>query len=150
MTYSLTFIAISVGNFNLGIFSLLLVFFITLTFYSKPEDLYFVWSFIDSPKGFLMKKIRTGLVYSTMLSTPILIILSIFFFSEIKILLIFQLLGYIYLITIILAKYSAYPNEMSLPQGILFSLSLMLPPALFITIPLFYYQSIKSLTSILK
>jgi len=149
MTYSLTFIAISVGNFNLGIFSLLLVFFITLTFYSKPEDLYFVWSFIDSPKGFLMKKIRTGLVYSTMLSTPILIILSIFF-SEIKILLIFQLLGYIYLITIILAKYSAYPNEMSLPQGILFSLSLMLPPALFITIPLFYYQSIKSLTSILK
>lgn len=96
MTYSLTFIAISVGNFNLGIFSLLLVFFITLTFYSKPEDLYFVWSFIDSPKGFLMKKIRTGLVYSTMLSTPILIILSIFFFSEIKILLIFQLLGYIY------------------------------------------------------
>jgi len=62
----------------------------------------------------------------------------------------FSTIGLHLLITIILAKYSAYPNEMSLPQGILFSLSLMLPPALFITIPLFYYQSIKSLTSILK
>lgn len=45
IAYILTLIAISVDNFNLGIFSLLLVFIVTLGFYTKPENEYFVWSF---------------------------------------------------------------------------------------------------------
>lgn len=147
--YFLTFMAVSVANFNLGVFALLLVFLISLSFYSKLENEYYVWTFIDTPKGFIIKKIKAGIVYSTILVIPIFIVLSIFFFDEIYSLLIFMLLGYVYLITIILAKYSAYPNEMNLPQGILIGISLLFPPILIGIIPFFYLQSIKRLNDIL-
>ncbi len=147
--YFLTFMAIYVGNFNLGIFALLLVFLVSFSFYSKPEDEYYIWSFITTSKGFLFEKIKIGLVYTTVLSIPILIVLGIFFLSEINTLLIFQLLGYVYLVTIILAKYSAYPYAMNLPQGILIGISLLFPPILIAIIPFFYLQSTKRLNDIL-
>lgn len=147
--YFLTFMAIIVGNFNLGIFALLFVFLISFSFYLKPENEYYVWSFIDSPNEFLIKKIKIGLVHSTFLSLPILLALGFFFLSEINTLLIFQLLAYVYLITIILAKYSAYPYEMNLPQGIFIGISLLFPPILVGIIPFFYWQSTKRLNDIL-
>lgn len=147
--YFLTLMAISVGNFNLGVFALLLVYLVSLSYYSKPENEYYVWTFIDRPKGFLIKKIKTGLIYSTILNIPILIALGIFFLSQIYTLLIFLLLGYVYLVTIILAKYSAYPNEMNLPQGILIGISILFPPILIGIIPFFYLQSTKRLNNIL-
>ena len=149
IAYFLAFMSISVGNFNLGVFALLLVFIVSLSFYSKPENEYYIWSYITTPKGFLFEKIKIGFVYSTILSLPILIALGIFFSSEITTLLIFQLLGYIYLTTIILAKYSAYPSEMNLPQGILIGISLLFPPILIGVIPYFYFQSTKKLNNIL-
>ncbi len=60
IAYLLTYISISVGNFNLGIFSLLLVFLVALSYYSKLEHEYFIWSFNLSPTDFLMEKIKTG------------------------------------------------------------------------------------------
>ena len=147
--YFLTFMAIYAGNFNLGIFALLVVFLVSLSFYSKPENEYYIWSFITTSKGFLFEKIKTGLVHSTVLSIPILTVLGIFFLSEITTLLIFQLLGYIYLVTIILAKYAAYPNAMNLPQGILIGISLIFPPILIGIIPFFYLQSTRRLNDIL-
>jgi hypothetical protein len=147
--YFLTFMAVSVGNFNLGIFALLLVFLVSLSFYSKLENEYYVWSYIDTPKGFIIKKIKSGLFNSTILALPIFIVLGVFFFSEKYTLLIFLLLGYVYLVTIILAKYSGYPNEMNLPQGILIGLSVLFPPILIGIIPFFYLQSNKRLKDIL-
>lgn len=147
--YFLTFMAVYAGNFNLGVFALLLVFLVSIFFYSKLENEYYIWTFIDTPTGFLVKKIKTGLVYSTALVIPILIVMGIFFLSEINTLLIFLLLGYVYLVTIILAKYSAYPNEMNLPQGILIGISLLFLPILIAIIPFFYMQSIKRLNDIL-
>ncbi len=145
LNYSLACIAASVGNFNLGVFALLLVFLLSFSFYSKPENEYYVWSFIDTPKGFLIKKIKTAFLYSTLLSIPILLILCIFFPGEIKTILLFQLLSYIYLVTIIFAKYSNYPDEMNVPQGFLIALSVLFPPVLVGVIPFFYVQSMKKL-----
>lgn len=147
--YFLTFMAVSANNFNLGVFALLLVCLVSFSFYSKPETEYYVWTFIDTPKRFLIRKIKTGLIYSTILMIPILIILEIFFLSETYTLLIFLLLSYVYLITIILAKYSAYPKEMNFPQGILIGISLLFPPILIGIIPFLYLQSIKRLNDIL-
>ena len=150
MAYLLTYISISVGNFNLGIFSLLLVFLVALSYYSKLEHEYFIWSFNLSPTDFLMEKIKTGLAYTTLSSIPILIALSIYFNSELETLLTFLLLGFAYLITIILAKYSVYPNEVSIPQGLLIAISLMFPPILIGVIPFFYFESKKRLKTILQ
>jgi hypothetical protein len=150
LAYLLTYISIYVGNFNLGVFSLLLVFLVALSYYSKLEHEYYIWSFNVSPKDFLKEKIKTGLLYSTLSSVPILIALSISFDSELETLLTFLLLGFAYLITIILAKYSVYPNEMNIPQGVLIAISFMFPPILIGVIPYFYIQSNERLNTILQ
>lgn len=148
VAYFLTVMAVVAGNFNLGLFSLILLFFISLTFYANPENEYFVWSYKITPNQFLAEKIKTAVFYSTLLSIPVLATLCLFFFSDAGIILAFQLLGYVAIITLILAKYSAYPDPMNLPQVIIFVLTLQLPPILVVVIPFFYLQSVKRLNEI--
>lgn len=150
LAYLLTYISISVGNFNLGIFSLLLIFVVALSYYSKLEHEYYIWSFNVSPKDFLVEKIKTGLLFTTLSSLPILMAMAIYFNSELETLLTFLVLGFAYLTTIILAKYSVYPYEMSIPQGVLIAISLLFPPILIGIIPYFYFQSNKRLNTILQ
>ena len=150
IAYFLTYISVSVGNFNIGVFSMLLVFMITLSYYSKLENEYYVWSFSLTPKEFLAEKIKTGLPYSTLAIIPIVIPLGIYFYPQLETLVTFVILGYSYIITLILAKYSVYPNEMNIPQGILIAISFIFPPILVGIIPYFYHQSSKRLNGILE
>lgn len=150
IAYSLAYISISVNNFNLGIFSILLIFLVSLSYYSKLENEYYIWSYNLSPKCFLLEKVGTGFFYITLSSIPILIPLAVYFSSQLVILLTFLILGYAYLVTIIFAKYSAYPKEMNIPQGVLIAISLTFPPMLIGIIPYFYLQSNKRLKAILQ
>ncbi len=150
IAYFLTYVSISVGSFNIGVFSMLLIGIICFSYYSKIENEYFIWNFNLSPKEFLLEKTKTCLLFFTLLTLPIIIALSISFFNQIDILIVFLLLSYVYLTTIIFAKYSTFPNEMNMSQGILIAISFMFPPMLFIFIPLFYLQSIKKLNTILN
>jgi hypothetical protein len=149
LAYFLTFMAISVGNFNLGVFSLVLVFMVCLTYYSEVEVTYYVWVHAQQPTSFLWLKIKTGLLYSSMLSLPVAITLCFFNPGYWHIILAFQLLGYAYLSTLILAKYSAFPSSMGLPQSILLALCFTMPPLLLVAAWLFYRQSTRRLQPIL-
>jgi len=148
--YFLTYISVAVDNFNLGIFAMLLIGITCFSYYSKIENDYFVWNYNLSSKEFLLEKTKTCLIYFSLLCLPIIITLGIFFFNQIDILIVFILLCYAYLIIIIFAKYSSFPNEMNMSQGILIATSFMFPPILIIFIPLFYSQSIKKLNTILN
>jgi len=150
IAYFLTYISVSVGNFNLGIFSMLLIGITCFSYYSKIENDYFVWNYNLSPKEFLFEKTKTCLINFSLLNLPITLTLGSVFFNQIDILIVFILLCYVYLSTMIFAKYSSFPNEMNMSQGILIGLSLMFPPILLILIPLFYSQSIKKLNIILN
>ena len=150
IAYFLAYISISVGNFNLGVFSMLLIGLTCFSYYSKIENDYFVWNYNLSSKEFLIEKTKTCLIFFTLLSLPIIIALSISFFEEIDILIVFILLCYAYLTTIIFAKYSSFPNEINMSQGILIAISFMFPPILLIFIPLFYSQSVKKLNTVLN
>jgi hypothetical protein len=145
IAYILTFIAISVDNFNLGIFALLLIFIVVHSFYNSQEQEYYVWSFTLTAKQFLMEKIKTALFYSTLLCLPILLTLSFFYYANIISLIVFYILGCVFLITIIFAKYSAYPNEMNIPEGISIVLCITFPPFLIVIGPYFYLKAIKKL-----
>ena len=129
---------------------MLLIGIICFSYYSKIENDYFVWNYNLSPKEFLIEKTKTCLLFFTFLILPIIITLGFSFISQIDILIVFILLCYAYLITIIFAKYSSFPNDMSISQGILIGLSLVFPPILILFIPLFYSQSIKKLNAILN
>lgn len=148
--YLLTIIAISVNNLNLGIFALLLIFIVTFTFYLKPENEYYVWSFSTSSARFLLGKLVTAARYSAFLALPPAIALCVFYPSEIDTILMFLFLGFIFLWTIILAKYSSYPNEINLPEGILIAVCIYFPPLLVFLMPYFYVKSIRKLNAILK
>lgn len=146
----LTFMAINVDNFNLGIFSLLLVFLTSLSFYTTPEQSYFVWIYALEPKAFLLEKIKSAILMSTIISLPIAICLMFFYPENLWIILAFQCLGYLYLVMVVLAKYTAFPGQMNVPQGILFALSIWFPPMLLAVIPIFYSKATKKLKAYLE
>lgn len=150
IAYFLTYISVSVGNFNLGVFSMLLIGLICFSYYSKTENEYFVWNYNLSSKEFLLEKTKTCLIYFSLLSLPVIITLGIMFSNQISILIVFLLLCYVYLATIIFAKYSSFPNQMNISQGILIATSFIFPPILLVFTPLFYSQSIKKLNTVLN
>ena len=149
ISYGLTFVAVSINNFNLGLFALLFMLLIILSYYTKPENEFFVWSYSLTAINFLKEKMKTAFVFSTFLALPIIISLSVSFFNHIQILLLFTLFYYLSLFTVIAAKYSAYPQEMNLPRLILLISGFLFPPLFFIITPYFFIQSVNRLKYIL-
>ncbi len=148
--YALTIIAVAVDNFNLGIFAILLVFAITLTYYTKPENEYYVWAYSLSAKKFLLEKIKTATLFSAALVFPIAVILGIFFPQSIVLLLVFYLAGLAFLIYMIVSKYATYPAELNITQAIILVVCIGFPPLLIFMIPYFFRKSENRLTSLLQ
>lgn len=148
--YALTIIAVAADNFNLGIFAMLLVFAITLTYYTKPENEYYVWAYSLSAKRFLLEKIKTATLFSAALVFPIAVMLGIFFSQSIVLLLVFYLAGWAFLIYMIVSKYATYPNELNITQAILLVICIGFPPLLIFMIPYFFRKSENRLTSLLQ
>jgi len=149
IAYLLTCIAIVVNNFNLGIFSMLLLFAIMLSFYTKPEDEYYVWSHRLSATQFLLHKIKVAASYAIILIIPVVVALGIFFYHKLDMIFMFLLCGYAFLVCIIVAKYAAYPGEISLMQGFLIAAGLYFPPVLMLLIPYFFSRSVTRLKPLL-
>lgn len=145
----LVFMSVISGNFNLGIASLILVFLVCMSFFLNPENEFYVWIFNLSPGRFLCEKMKTAIFHSTLLSLPVLIVLLVFYSDKLLIILAFQGLAYIYLTTVVLAKYSAYPHQVSLPQLVILVFTIWLPPLLIAVIPFFFRQSVNRLKPIL-
>mgnify|MGYP001184998994 CR=1 FL=1 len=141
---------IVVDNFNLGAFALAVVFFTSMSYYSEPEKLQYVWIFAQQPKGFIWRKIKTAMLHVSILTLPLLAVLAIFFPGYIPVLIGLQCLGYAYLAATILAKYAAFPRQISLPEGLLLGASFAFPPLLLFSIPFFLKKSIQQLNQILS
>lgn len=148
--YFLTLMSISVDNFNLGIFSLILTLLSCLNYYTNSEDEFYVWVFSLTPKEFLRYKLKNILQYSTILCLPIIISLSFYFYTKIDIILGFQCLGYLFIFTTMLAKYSVFPEKLNIRFGIVLALTLWLPPLLLLIIPYLYIRSTRKLKEILQ
>ncbi|WP_107037202.1 ABC transporter permease [Brumimicrobium mesophilum] len=150
IAYFITYQSIQVENFNLGIFSIFLITIVVFSFYAKPENEIYVWNFSCSPKQFIFRKIGTGIMFLSLLIFPTTASLLLFFQEEYTTTLFFSLLSLLYIIAMILAKYSVFPNAMNLPESILLLACVFFPPLLLAVIPLFYFKSITQLNHILK
>lgn len=150
IAYALTFMAIKVDNFNLGLFSMLLIFLVAMSYYPTPENEFYVWVHTDSPRSFLKKKMTVALSYVMLLASPILISLLIFYPMEFEKTLLFLLIGVLLLPTIILAKYTAYPTEINFPEIIKIALCLFFPPLFVVMIPYLYFKAGANLKYILN
>lgn len=147
--YALTVIAIQVDNLNLGIVSMVLVMLVVSTYYLKPENAYFVWTYISSPLNFLGMKMMIGLGYSFLLVLPVLVLLCVFFPAYIGTIVLFQLPGMVFLCAIIMAKYAAYPHEINMPEAVIFALCIYFPPLILVTIPYYFIKAMRNLKSLL-
>jgi len=146
----LAVISINVDNFNLGIFSLILSLLTCINFYTKPEPLFYVWTHSDNSSHFLKTKLSIAIFYSFLISLPIAILLASFNLDKTHIILIFELLGILYVISSLLGKYAYYPSEINIVQAFTTGISLLFPPLLLIIIPILYNRSKQNLASILK
>jgi hypothetical protein len=149
----------------MGIFALMLVFLTVSGYHLKPENEYFVWSYSLTPAKFLIEKIKTAFIFTFYLSFPVLILLGIFGcgslqitylgsyafdFENIAALLLVTFVGFLLLATVILAKYSAYPNEIGLFEAMVMVFGIMFPPLLIVVIPFFVERSITKLKHFLR
>lgn len=150
IAYFLIFKAIQVENYNLGLAGLGLIFLTSMSYYQKPEAEYFVWIHTDRTKLFLKLKFLVALICVSILSGIPLIAMIVYFSSNWLTTVMVYLVACIFLGSMIVAKYSAYPYEMNIPQAIFYALSLLFPPMLPVAIGIFYSQSKKRLEPILE
>jgi hypothetical protein len=147
---SLTVISIVYSNFNLGIFCLLGLFLVCLTYYAGQEPVFYVWIHAQSPKEFLKEKIKTALYYSFLLSLFIAIPLVCFNPANGWIVVIIMAIGLLDMVLIVAAIYANYPVRLNLIQNIQIGIAILFPPFLLYAIPNLYAQSIRRLNVILK
>jgi len=148
--FILTAIGIYYRNFNLGIFSLLMLFLVCCSFYSVNDPIFYVWIHAQSPDKFLQKKIKTGLLYSLCLSLivaiPLLITWPEMGFWTLAV----MLIGFLYMIVVILSVFANYPVPPTVSQKIQTIGSMLCPPLLLFVIPNLYYQALGRLNVYLK
>lgn len=147
--YLLTGIGIFVDNFNLCLFAYGVTFLLILSFYTKPEPLFYLWNFAFTPAGFLNEKIRTAIRHTTVLTIIPLVALLIAYPEKWWLTAGVQLLGYLYIVQIVLVKYGAYPGEIALIQALIFFASIFFPPLLLGLIPFFYSRAVNRLATYL-
>ncbi len=147
--YFLVFKGIQVENFNLAVVSFGVLFLVAMSFHAKPEPVHFVWIFSDTPRRFLSKKVGFSAMCASILALVPLVALGYFFPENFGLSLLVFFVGQLFLLSMIFAKYSAYPNEMNLPQAILYGLSLMFPPIFPFVCILFYRKAKNNLKQIL-
>lgn len=140
---------ILVKNYNIGIGVQGFLFIVVILHYFKLERSYNIWIFSTDVKTFLLKKIKQGIYASSLLCLPLAVLNIVFQPNLYLAIILVQCLGYLFIIFIVLAKYSMYPYPMNLPQSILFILCVIFPPLLLITIPFFYKKAIRALKPIL-
>lgn len=150
MSYTLTIIAVSVDNFNLGIFGLIVSFLTCMSYYSMVEPIFYVWNYSCNPKIFLLKKIEIILLYCLLISLPILILLIVFYPENWWIILIFEVLGLLIVIINMLGKYAYFPSEINIIQALAIIFCVLLPPLMLVVIPYFFTKSSNNLKRLLK
>lgn len=148
--YFLIFKGIQVGNENLAYASMGFIHMLSISFLMSPEDQHFVWISNASAKTFLWKKILTAIICASLLTIPGLLAVLIAFPHYYLAAIFIYIVAYMWISTMILAKYSVFPKEMNLPQAIILGVSFLFPPLLIYTIPSFYRKARKQLELILE
>lgn len=148
--YFISIQSINYDNLNLGLFTILALGFVIISYYSETENEYFVWIFNTSAKEFIFKKIKLGIYFSTTICLPVLLLLISYYPENILLILSMFVLKCLFVISIILMKYYTFPNNMGLPEAILIVVCFSLPFLLIAFIPIIYIKTIENLNYILK
>ncbi|MEM9326639.1 MAG: hypothetical protein AAGA85_13325 [Bacteroidota bacterium] len=145
LLYLLYGIGLFVGNFNLAIFSLALLYLSFMTFYGEPENEFFVWVFAMPPNQFLLRKIQTVLRYSLLLTLPLLLGAYIQFPERWIIITLLCIVGLSLPVMALLNKYAHYPQQSEFIHAILIGACLVVPPLLLFVLPYLAHKALSNL-----
>jgi len=143
--FVLTVIGISVENFNLGVFALLVTQLLCLNFYIKPEPEFYVWIHAFTPVEFLWHKMLIAFFHNLIISLPISVLLLFFYPNYWYVIAVVLLLATLYLWLSILGKYAYYPMQVNLFQLFAVTFSIVIPPFLLISLPYLYMKAKQNL-----
>jgi len=143
--YFICYFAISEDNFNLALICLLGVFLINDIYYSPIEPNYYVWIYSHSPLQFLLHKFSVIALFSLLPALPIVIALFYLFTSSYLLILLAIIAGIGYTALFMLGKYKSFPFEVSVTDGFIIAASVVFPPFLLLSLPIFYLYAIKNL-----
>ncbi|MGB0424569.1 MAG: hypothetical protein ACPGED_09605 [Flavobacteriales bacterium] len=137
-------------NVNFAFFAQGIAMFLAMMNYFEPENAHYIWMHRCSPEQFLLKKIRQGLLHAQYASILVLLCFGALFPKLIFVAILIQFIASVYLIAVILAKYVAYPRELSFPEGSKLAIAFWFPPFLLYLIPFWFKQAAKNLQTLLK
>ncbi|WP_108803413.1 hypothetical protein [Aquimarina sp. Aq107] len=150
LIYGLVFIAIVKANFNLGLFAIVAVFLTCSGYYMKQDPEFYIWIYAMNSKEFLMRKVLIAIKYSSLLTIPMFVFLSVFYLNQIYIAVLFLMLGWMYLIMFVFMKYAFRSQGLEIMQGVIGVLCILFPPLMIITLPYFYNKALSNLNLLLK
>jgi hypothetical protein len=143
-------ISLFTGNAMLGLFGLAGAFLVSLHFYADTEPVFYVFTHAQSTGKFLQTKIKIAVRYASYIILPFAIPQLIVFPEEVYPLLVIILLGILYILVCLLAKYSDFPDQIKLNHMLKLTLGVVFPPALLFLIPYFYSRAKRKLNTYLK
>lgn len=147
--YCLIGIAIWVNNFNLGLVAFAASLLFSVSYYAKPEPVFFVWNYSTSASQFIMLKLKTAAQQLSILSVIPFTVLLIAWPASWWLFTAVWALALLYVGLFILMKYAAYPNETNPAQLIIFASCIGFPPLLLGMLPFFYSRSVNNLNTLL-
>jgi hypothetical protein len=146
---SISFISIFYHNANLGIVCLMGVFLLCITYYTGREPMFYVWIHAQSSREFLKEKIKTGLLYSFLLSLCISMPLIAFNPDKAGLIALITGVGLLDIFLMAVAVYANFPAPLNLIQNIKIGSAILFPPLLLYVIPDLYFQSVRRLNALL-
>lgn len=145
----LLFQALWVGNYELGAFVLAVSWLTGLQTYATPEPLEMLRAYTMTPASFLWRKFRWGALQLLWWTLPVVLPLLLFFPERWWITLILMLLAFPNFALMLMLKYYRYPSEQSVMEGIIFAVSLFIPPVLPLSIHFYYRRATDRLYAML-
>lgn len=150
LSYTLTTIAVIVGNFNLGVVAMILLMLSCANFYTKTEPETFVIAYNEGPLQMLKAKAIIGVKQLLISVLPIVILLIVFEAEQVGLVLLFLLAGILFLLTNIFIKYAHFPNDADFVRMVLVPFMILFPPLLLFLMPYYYHLAKKRLTHLTK
>jgi hypothetical protein len=145
LIYIVAGISVYHHNLNLGLFSLLSVFFLCMSFYSHLDPVFYVWIHAQSARQFLKEKIKTAFLYSLFLGLPVFLVLMLANPSQIILVSAIFLLCFCYVLLNVLSVYVQFPGRMTISQYFLLYGGVFFPPVLLFVLPYFYLEAVRRL-----
>ena len=141
--------ALRVDNYELAGFLLALTAFLSTTAYAEPEPGELVYAHTMTPREFLRHKALIGARHLALFLAPVALALYVFFPERWLVTTLISFLAFPYIALALLLKYYRFPQTQSVMEGLIFALTLMVPPLLPVALYVYYRRALLTLEPLL-